>query len=570
FLGIFDIPFLGIKSLLALPFYFIPGILIFLRYRKNCQKINYETNVCLDSKVKSYFSILLDRHKKRALNSIFILGCAIIAFVSRTLERALLSGMNQNELFVLLWNNVIILIIGLMFVIKNYLDVNYLLNYVPAKDKKDFFQFACKQIGAFSLTLIVLFGITALSGYILKNPYLVLYLLFTPALIILAWITFKKRKSFVQKNLVINKTSIAFGVVVALAFVTVNQFQKDVYVLQPYIMSTSAIEHNQSVINYDKKTGIYTMEAKDDFKILHLTDIHLGGSNWSAYKDYKALEACRKLITYTEPDLVVITGDMVFPLGIMSLSLNNQAPVIQFASFMRNIGIPWAFTYGNHDTEAMATGSRDEIDSLYKSLSYQTSGTLLYPYIKPDITGRCNQQIHIVNEDGSVREALFLIDSNDYIAGGINEYDYIHDDQVEWYASQVKEVKAPSMIFTHIPLQQYRTAYELYEKGSDEVTYYFGENGEEMIDKVCCSKYASQLFDTALQLGSTKAIFCGHDHYNNMSLEYKGIRLTYGMSIDYLAMPKIDQDTKQRGGELITIYKDASFDIKQIPLTSIE
>lgn len=31
-------------------------------------------------------------------------------------------------------------------------------------------------------------------------------------------------------------------------------------------------------------------------------------------------------------------------------------------------------------------------------------------------------------------QALFLMDSNDYIDGGkINEYDYIHDDQVEWY-----------------------------------------------------------------------------------------------------------------------------------------
>ena len=55
-----------------------------------------------------------------------------------------------------------------------------------------------------------------------------------------------------------------------------------------------------------------------------------------------------------------------------------------------------------------------------------------------------------------------------------------------------------------------------------------------------------------------------------MSLEYKGIRLTYGMSIDYLAMPGIARDTKQRGATLITTHKDSSIDIEQIPLTSIE
>ena len=126
------------------------------------------------------------------------------------------------------------------------------------------------------------------------------------------------------------------------------------------------------------------------------------------------------------------------------------------------------------------------------------------------------------------------------------------------------------MLFFHIPLQQYRDAYELYEQGSDEVKYFFGENGETMINKVCCSDYPSKLFDTALELGSTKAMFCGHDHYNNMSLEYKGIRLTYGMSIDYLAMPGIDEDTAQRGATLITCHSDSTFDIEQIPLTSIQ
>ena len=54
-----------------------------------------------------------------------------------------------------------------------------------------------------------------------------------------------------------------------------------------------------------------------------------------------------------------------------------------------------------------------------------------------------------------------------------------------------------------------------------------------------------------------------------MSLEYQGIRLTYGMSIDYLAMPGIEKDTAQRGGELITIHTDGSWDLRQIPLTSI-
>ena len=106
-------------------------------------------------------------------------------------------------------------------------------------------------------------------------------------------------------------------------------------------------------------------------------------------------------------------------------------------------------------------------------------------------------------------------------------------------------------------------------KYSDEVTYYFGSNEEKNEKKVAASEYPSKLFDTALELGSTKGFFCGHDHYNNLSVEYKGIRLTYGMSIDYLVEPGIARDTKQRGATLITSHKDSSIDIKQIPLDSL-
>lgn len=248
----------------------------------------------------------------------------------------------------------------------------------------------------------------------------------------------------------------------------------------------------------------------------------------------------------------------------------------QFAAFMRNTGIPWAFTYGNHDTESYAATSADDLNTLYKSLSWHTSRTLLYPYVQPAITGRNNQLIELRNQDGSLNQALFLIDSNAYTGKGLNKYDYIHDDQVAWYKEHVLRLNkeenrtVSSLVFFHIPLQQYKTAYELYEQGSDEVQYHFGANDENFMGKVCCSEYPSAMFDTAKELGSTQGFFCGHDHYNNMSLSYQGIRLTYGMSIDYLAMPGIARDTKQRGATLITVHDDSKVDIKQVPLSEID
>ena len=352
---------------------------------------------------------------------------------------------------------------------------------------------------------------------------------------------------------------------------------RDIWLTQPYINSVPYLYESETRITYDDASGIYTVTKPDgDFRVLQLTDIHLGGSALSYDKDIKALKAVFALLKSTRPDLVIVTGDMCFPVGISSFSFNNTAPVQQFAALMRNTGIPWAFTYGNHDTESYAASGKDTLNELYKSLSWKTSRTLLYPYIQPEIMGRNNQVIELRGQDGRLSCALFLIDSNAYTGEGLNKYDYIHDDQVAWYRREVLRMNAeaghtvPSLVFFHIPLQQYKTAYELYEQGSDEVTWFFGENGEKMMDKVCCSQYPSSMFDTAKELGSTKGFFCGHDHYNNISLEYQGMRLTYGMSIDYLAMPGIARDTAQRGATLIRLDTDGSMEISQVPLSLVQ
>lgn len=371
------------------------------------------------------------------------------------------------------------------------------------------------------------------------------------------------------------KTGAAFAAAVLILVAAVAVMRNGSWLLQPYISTIPAVEHRQHAISYDASNGVYSIHAgEEDFRILQLTDIHLGGSVVSVSKDRAALEAVYTLVEAAKPDFIIITGDSVFPLGIMSFSLNNYVPMVQLASFLRNLGIPWAITFGNHDTEDIATGSEADISQVFDKFSFAKTRSLLYPEIQPPITGRSNQMILLKNSDGSIRQALFLMDSNDYQSNAINDYDYIHDDQVAWYKESLLSLESEygqmpdSLLFFHIPLQEYQIAYDLYKAGSGHVEYHFGVVGEEN-EAICTSNIHSSLFDTAVKLGSTKGIFCGHDHYNNISLTYEGIRLTYGMSIDYLAMPGIVNRHQQRGGTLITIHKDASFDVEQLPLYQI-
>ena len=327
-------------------------------------------------------------------------------------------------------------------------------------------------------------------------------------------------------------------------------------------------------IKYNKNNGTYTIYPnKKSFKILQLTDIHLGGSIISKEDDKLALKTVTELINYAKPDFIIITGDLAISTTFLTKLNINKKIITKFANLLKEFNIPWAYTYGNHDTDFYSKKDIQKLDYLYKSLSYINGGMLLYPYTKPLITGRCNQIIEIRNNDESLNKVLYLIDSNSYLNRKLWEYDYIHDDQVAWYESTLKEYQKEnsqieSMIFTHIPLREYLTALELYENQNNDVEYFFGENNEHIFGRVCCSNHPSNLFDTCKKLGSTKWIFCGHDHYNNMSLEYQGIRLTYGMSIDYHTMPNIRKHIDQRGATLITIENNV--DIKQIPYKIIK
>ena len=560
----------------ALTLFFIGcggATLLFVAFSK---KVKSRSGAKFDLDGYLYLRAASDKYVKRLLNACALFTAAVFIFEMTELDFYFFGNSKVAELIESMLTNYLIVAIPLFFLVKNAMILGAVRKWTNTPDEKRFrahlFSVIVFSVLYWSVSMVamILFrqGIAYPSDYILYSSMLFVFCIF------IYDVTFRKRLCY--RNLVLNKVRLSAVLVIAILCMAFLGMNRDTWYTQPYINALAQVEHSPCAIVYNEETGVYTITPSAGvFKILHLTDIHLGGSLFSRKKDLLAFQACYREIAYTKPDLVIVTGDLCFPMGVMSLSFNNSAPVQQFAAFMRNVGIPWAFTFGNHDTESMASMKKDDLVEVYKSLSFKTSGNLLFPYVQPKITGRNNQLIEIRNGDGSLNTALFLIDSNAYLGGGLSSYDYIRDDQVEWYAGEVRRLQAEegrqisSLAFFHIPLQQYRTAYELYLAGSDEVTYHFGENNESFKEQFSCSEYDSAIFESMVALGSTTGTFCGHDHYNNASITYRGIRLTYGMSIDYLAMPGIAKNTAQRGAELITLQEDASWEVRQIPLVSI-
>ena len=368
-------------------------------------------------------------------------------------------------------------------------------------------------------------------------------------------------------------------------------------------------EHTQLVPTFDNELGHWTFEkeADRDFKVLQFTDVHIGGGAFSGTKDNWAMSAVATMIRQSQPDLVVVTGDIAYPVPFQAGTFNNLNATKIFANMMENLGVYWTFAFGNHDTEMYSLYGRDEICDYYanagfKYCLFRAGFCDEKDEISKTSRGFGNDVIVVKNPSGSenpINQALVTLDSHSYTDGDYFgmawKYDNIHQCQIDWYANEMDKLKAANnnvevnnLAFFHIPLTEYRDAWaNVIESGKskDELTrgtiltsdkgtteFIYGTMGESDKKKngvrtygVFCGSSTDTLFETGLTHGM-QGIFCGHDHYNNFSVNYtptgasRSIRLTYGMSIDYLAYAGIYKENSQRGTTVISLKSDSTFD----------
>ena len=70
----------------------------------------------------------------------------------------------------------------------------------------------------------------------------------------------------------------------------------------------SGLEIKNQLTPQKDENGYWYFTTDEDFKIMHLTDIHIGGGFLSKEVDEKALNAVATMITKEKPDLVIATG----------------------------------------------------------------------------------------------------------------------------------------------------------------------------------------------------------------------------------------------------------------------
>ena len=369
---------------------------------------------------------------------------------------------------------------------------------------------------------------------------------------------------------------ISMAIVLAVAITEMNYLSVQKLIKQGN--SYDKVEYENQLIPEKDENGNWYFTTDGDFKVMHLTDIHIGGGFMSKEVDEKALNAVATMVTKEKPDLVIATGDIAFPVPYTAGTFNNHSGAKAFANLMESLGVYWDVTFGNHDAEAYSYFDREAMGKFYENEEYQYC---LFQTGPEDVDGYGNHTIEVKNSDGIITQALILIDSQAYVKDNIIEsikgtYDNIHENQVQWYENEINRMNAEnkaiyedsetvkSMAFFHIPLVEMLDGWNEFKDNDYADTEAFkyidgimGEGGKV----VYCGLGEDELFEKMIELDSTKAMFNGHDHLNNSTFEYKGIQFSYGYSIDYFAYSGIDELGSQRGCTMITCKPDTTFTI---------
>lgn len=305
----------------------------------------------------------------------------------------------------------------------------------------------------------------------------------------------------------------------------------------------AALEHVDFVVEVE--------EGRDPI-VLQLTDTQIIDAAQERYDDRlghvqdtywatdRVEECCYDYLTetiiMTNPDLILITGDLVY--GEFD---DSGSALLSLIDFMESFEIPWAPVFGNHDNESQmgADWQCEQLENAEYCLFEQR-----------ELTGNGNYTVGIVQGD-ELKRVFFMLDSNGCGAASAESLQNGHTvsmvgfgmDQIEWYkdtATQITEL-SPDTKYSfafHIQPQMFSVAFQKYgylagTTQDNPINIDLLENKEDgdfgYLGRDLKSPWDSgfEVWYGLKELG-VDSIFVGHEHCNSASVVYDGIRCQYG------------------------------------------
>ena len=300
-----------------------------------------------------------------------------------------------------------------------------------------------------------------------------------------------------------------------------------VLLMSAFVMPSNAADEEKKL----------TFDENGKFRILQINDFQDRD-----VADERSLAFLNAVLDKYEPDLVVLVGDQLSdyfpnktPERIKQAIANQVLP-------MQERGIPFLFTFGNHDIDHISVMSEQEQAEYYRSFSYC--------YANTDGTDGGTYNTVIYSNDGSAPLLnIYMMNTGHWngsgYTGGVTEQ------QVQWYketSNSLKELNdgniVPSLVFQHIPVKEtHMLCKEVPEgtpgalRGKYENKYYvLDENADWIGDRnvmreTPASEHPSRTtgqYEAWLEQGDMIGAYFGHDHVNTFVGRTKdGIVLGY-------------------------------------------
>ena len=246
---------------------------------------------------------------------------------------------------------------------------------------------------------------------------------------------------------------------------------------------------------------------KGQFKIVQITDLHY---KLGVKASEQGLACVREMVETEKPDLVVVTGDIIY-----SAPADSTLSVV--LKTFAQLGVPFCMTFGNHDYDFKTPAV-----ALYNQM--QKTPNCVMPILQGKNT---DYSLPILSSNGKRTAAvLYCIDTHNKPAiGGIGGYQWISHNQITWYRQRSMVYKqknggrpVPSLAFLHIPLPEFN-----YATDNTQCPMYGSR-----LERAYSPSINSGMFASIKEMGDIMGVFCGHDHDNDYAVSYFNVLLAHG------------------------------------------
>ena len=309
-----------------------------------------------------------------------------------------------------------------------------------------------------------------------------------------------------------------------------------------------------SAINISDTLIDFFVDVKEnrDIKVLQITDTQIIDSSqkrdarhlssdedvyWSKKSiDERCFNTVRGVISKVEPDLIIITGDLIY--GEFD---DSGTSLLKFIEFMESFKIPWAPVFGNHDNES-AKGADWQSEKLSKAEHCL--------FKQRNLTGNGNYTVGIKSQ-GVLKRVFVMLDSNG--CGALSEASLKNghsksspgfgSDQINWYSETISEIRGvnPEVKISfafHIQPFAFENAMKKYGFDNNRQSFApvnidllkektegdFGYIGNVLKDPWDIERAVWQ----GIKSLGVDSVFVGHEHANSAGVIYDGIRCQYG------------------------------------------